>query len=140
MSIKEEYNTTVLHLIHLRQEQRQAPTGCHQCLWGTQDPLPSVEVPKGKSDLFGRDACRRHHQILSKEERESEQTSFRIKTPDKTKKGVFSFFYKLFEKKPSGTEYREKKLMRIPKWIFHPPNKISSETVSHNDLNTGTAV
>uniref|UniRef100_A0A8C8XKX4 Uncharacterized protein n=1 Tax=Panthera leo TaxID=9689 RepID=A0A8C8XKX4_PANLE len=63
-----------------------------------------------------------------KEERESEQTSFRIKPPDKNRKGIFTSSSTSSLKRSPVDQNTGKKLMRIPQRILYLPNKISSET------------
>lgn len=80
--------------------------------------------------------------FCSKEERESEQTSFSHQNPRQDQKeGFHSSFHKLFKKKSSGTEYRGK-ADENPS-IDPLPSKqdfFRNQLDLADDLNQGTAV
>ncbi|KAL0621017.1 Rho guanine nucleotide exchange factor 33 [Plecturocebus cupreus] len=77
-----------------------------------------------------------------KEERESEQTSFSDQNPRQDQKGGFrSSFRKLFKKKSSGSEYREKTNENLS--MDPSPTKqdfFRNRLALANDLDQGTAV
>ncbi|KAK1333131.1 hypothetical protein QTO34_006668 [Cnephaeus nilssonii] len=97
-----------------------------------QDLLPPAE------EMHLEDTTR----FCPKEERESEQTSFNDQNPRQDQKGGFrSSFRKLFKKKSSGSEYREK-TNENPSMDPSPTKQdfFRNRLALANDLDQGTAV
>ncbi|XP_005391100.1 PREDICTED: rho guanine nucleotide exchange factor 33 [Chinchilla lanigera] len=92
----------------------------------------------GMKEMHLEDATR----FCPKEERESEQTSFSDQNPRQDQKGGFrSSFRKLFKKKSSGSEYREK-TNENPSMDPSPTKQdfFRNRLALANDLDQGTAV